>query len=217
VVPPGGWHHVAGTYDGHRLTVYIDGQPAAAAAAAGPIRPSTGTNVMVGADPVNPVRKFTGAIDEARIYSRALSPAEITGLYAASDPGYGAGDPALVLLLPMDEGSGSHTADAVTGLAETLVGGDWVPGRHGSALSFTASASLTARVSRQQYNENNGAAFAVTILQDLFGYQPGGRGAALRDPAASRGISARLHGVTWRGRRYTITSTPAGLALSQGR
>ncbi len=213
-VPPGSWHHVAGTFDGKRITVYIDGSQAATATAKGSISPSAGTNLLVGADPIDPAAKFTGAVDEVRVYQRALSAAEIAALYAATGTGYGSTDPALVLRLPMDEGSGQYTVDAVTGIAGTVIAAEWVPGRFGTALEFTKSTAVTTRISRQQYNQNNGGAFAAAMLQDLFGYAPDGQRAALRDPATPRGVAASLHGLTWQGRRYTLSSTGAGVSLA---
>ena len=213
-VPAGGWHHVAGTFDGQHVAVYIDGALAGTATAAGSISPSTGTNVMVAADPIDPQAKFSGSVDEVRIYNRALSAGEVAALSTAADAGYGSTDPALVLRLPMDEGSGQQTADAVTGQQETVIAGSWVPGRFGRALSFTKSAQLTARISRQQYNENNGGTFASTILQDLFGYAPDGRQIVLRDPGTSRGVDASLHGIPWQGKLYTLTSGSSGIKLT---
>jgi concanavalin A-like lectin/glucanase superfamily protein len=212
-VPTGSWHHVAGTFNGTELAIYIDGKPAGSAAVSGSLSPSTGTNLMVGADPINPVSKFTGAVDEVRVYSRALSAAEIAAACAAGDAAYGGDDPALVLRLPMDEGHGTRTADAVTGLEETIIAGRWVPGRYGSALYFAESRALTHRISRQQYNENNGASFASTILTDLFGYAPDGQRIALRDPGTPRGVTGSLRGIAWKGRSYTLTSTSSGISI----
>lgn len=212
-VPTGSWHHVAGTFDGKELAVYIDGQPAATTAVAGSLSPSAGTNLMVAADPINPVNKLTGAVDEVRVYGRALSAAEIGALYTASDGAYGSDDPALVLRLPLDEGHGGSVVDAVTGLEETIIAGRWVPGRFGGALSFAGSGALTHRVSRQQYNENNGGAFSSIMLTDLFGCAPDGQRMALLDPATPRGIDATLAGIPWQGALYTLTSTPSGLTL----
>jgi hypothetical protein len=212
-VPTGSWHHVAGPFDGTELAVYIDGQLAATTAAAGSLSLSAGTNLMVGADPINPVNKFTGAVDEVRVYSRALSAAEIAALYAADNAAYGSDDPALELRLPLDEGRGGYTVDAVTGLEETIIAGRWVSGRYGSALGFAESGTLTYRISRQQYNENNGAAFSSIMLTDLFGYAPDGQQMALLDPAAPRGLDASLVGIPWHGGLYTITSTPSGLVI----
>lgn len=77
---PAGWrssfHTVAGTYDGQKLVVYVDGKEAAS-------RPCTGeisTNpweVAIGIDTELPDRKFDGAIRRAAIYGRALSADEI--------------------------------------------------------------------------------------------------------------------------------------------
>lgn len=216
-VPTGSWHHVAGTFDGNELALYIDGELAATTAIAGSLSPSTGTNLMVAADPINPIDKLTGAVDEVRVYSRALSAAEIAALHAAGDAAYGSDDPALELRLPLDEGRGGSAVDAVTGLEETIIAGRWVPGRHGSALSFAESGALTHRVSRQQYNENNGAAFSSIMLTDLFGYAPDGQRITLLDPATPRGVDASLTAITWRGGLYTLTSTPSGLTLAGSR
>ncbi len=212
-VPTGSWHHVAATFDGQHVSVYIDGVLAAATSASGSLSPAVGANLMVGADPVDPQAKFSGAVDELRVYGRALSATEIAAQCAASDPGLGAGDPALVLRLPMDEGRGRETTDTVTGLAETILAARWVPGRFGSALMLTKSSDLTTRISRQQYNENNGAAFTATILQDLFGYDPDGERLAVRDPNTPRGVDATLHGITWKGQHYAMTSDRSGLRL----
>ena len=212
-VPAGSWHHLAGTFDGQHIAVYIDGALVATTAASGAISPSAGTNVMVAADPIDPQAKFSGVIDEVRIYDRALAAGEVAALWAAPDAGYGDSDPALVLRLPMDEGSGRRTADSVTGQEETIIAGDWVPGRSGSALSFARSPQLTARISRQQYNENNGGSFASTIVADLFGYAPDGQQVAVRDPGTPRGVTASLHGIRWQDRLYTLTSTPSGITV----
>ncbi|MFD4972083.1 LamG-like jellyroll fold domain-containing protein [Streptomyces sp. NPDC058424] len=215
-VPVGGWHQVAGTFDGQRVALYIDGVMVASTAARGSLAPAPGTNLMVGADPVDPESKFTGAVDEVRLYDRSLSAAEIADLYAADFAAHGADDPALVLWLPMAEGRGSRTADAATGAMETVVGGSWVPGRHGGALALARSDRLIARISRQQYNENNGGAFTSVILQDLFGYAPDGERATLHDSSTPRGVDARLRGITLNGRSHTIVSDRSGVRLTAG-
>ncbi|MPZ84303.1 MAG: hypothetical protein GEV28_29465 [Actinophytocola sp.] len=211
-VPVGEWHHLAGTFDGERVTLYLDGVMVASTAAKGSLGPATGTNLIVGADPVDPESKFTGAVDDVRLYDRGLSAAEIAELFAAADSGVD--DPALVLRLPMEEGRGNATVDAVTGATQTVLGGRWVAGRTGGALEFAKSSRLIARISRQQYNENNGGAFTSVILQDLFGYTPDGERVALRDPATPRGVDAVLRGITLGDRSYTIVSDRSGLRLT---
>jgi hypothetical protein len=74
-LPLNAWTHVAGTYDGTTLRLYINGVQAASTAISGSITTSTGPlriggNSMWG-------EYFQGRIDEVRIYNRALSQAEI--------------------------------------------------------------------------------------------------------------------------------------------
>jgi hypothetical protein len=80
------WHHVAATYDGATVKIYIDGILDASGPAAGDVSDSTGSltfahNAVRGAqEPVNN-GFFTGSLDEIRWYNRNLSAAEITALH----------------------------------------------------------------------------------------------------------------------------------------
>ena len=69
------WTHVAGTYDGTTLRLYINGVQAASTAVSGPIASSTGP-LRIGGNSLWG-EFFQGLIDEVRIYDRALSQAEI--------------------------------------------------------------------------------------------------------------------------------------------
>ncbi len=73
----GVWTHVAATYDGMILRLYVDGREVARRRASGAIAPGAGPFLM-GND--GSKRLFSGAIDEAFLDSRALSAAEIVGL-----------------------------------------------------------------------------------------------------------------------------------------
>ena len=84
VVTAGQWHHVAGTYDGAKLQLYIDGQPwGVPTPHTGAISPMRSDSFLtVGAEDGRTVcpgcvgsRYFNGLIDEAAIYNRALSTA----------------------------------------------------------------------------------------------------------------------------------------------
>jgi hypothetical protein len=81
-VPFGQFVHVAGTFDGMRLAVFVNGQ----------IQSETGTgsqatvplnarNLRIGADSAGG-SLFTGVIDEVRIFNRGLSDGEIATLFA---------------------------------------------------------------------------------------------------------------------------------------
>ncbi len=69
------WAHVAVTYDGTILRLYVNGTQVATQAQTGAITASTGALRLGG----NAVwgEFFGGLIDDARIYNRALTPAEI--------------------------------------------------------------------------------------------------------------------------------------------
>ncbi|HVE39135.1 MAG TPA: DUF1553 domain-containing protein, partial [Planctomycetota bacterium] len=82
-----GWHHVAVTYDGSRaaagISVYVDGRPERLKVLLDFINQSFATEhpfrIGAGRDP------FRGALDDVRVYARALSAEEVAWL-ATTDP-----------------------------------------------------------------------------------------------------------------------------------
>ncbi len=76
----GAWHHVAGTYDGGQLKLYVDGVLVASRMRAGVIA-STTFDVNLGRDAENTTRRYRGLIDDVRIYRGALSKTEILKLF----------------------------------------------------------------------------------------------------------------------------------------
>ena len=70
-LPLGTWSHVAMTYDGSMLRLYINGADAGSRAATGTMLPAPEAGILGGAS------AFAGTIDELRFYRRALSPAEV--------------------------------------------------------------------------------------------------------------------------------------------
>jgi beta-galactosidase len=76
----GQWHHVAGTYDGSQVKLYVNGGLVGTADYEGPIDINT-YPVNIGRNSEATNRLYNGAIDEVRIYNRALSAGEI--LYLA--------------------------------------------------------------------------------------------------------------------------------------
>jgi len=75
------WVHVAATYDGATMTLYINGVPSGTLAATGAI-PTNALSLKLGADSTG-ANRFNGLIDEARVFNRALTPAEVNNLYLA--------------------------------------------------------------------------------------------------------------------------------------
>ena len=72
----GAWHHVAATYDGSSLKLYIDGELEGETAASGAI-PTNTANMMLGANENQPGRNFYGQMDEIRIWNTARTQEEI--------------------------------------------------------------------------------------------------------------------------------------------
>ncbi|MDQ1257525.1 MAG: beta-galactosidase, partial [Candidatus Hydrogenedentes bacterium] len=71
----GHWHHLAGVYDGKQLALYIDGALAATAACSGNLNYSY-YPVCIGRNP-EAEHALRGAVDEVRLYGRALSADEV--------------------------------------------------------------------------------------------------------------------------------------------
>lgn len=72
----GDWYHVAGTYDGMEIKVYVDGSLRATTAHEDYIEiQSHNLNIARNSEEVD--RYYGGVIDEVRIYNRALSEPEI--------------------------------------------------------------------------------------------------------------------------------------------
>jgi hypothetical protein len=74
----GDWHHVAATYDGKVKIVYLDGVSVGSIAATGKIETSGGRLLLgAGRDLTPTTHHLAGRIDDARLYSRALSAADV--------------------------------------------------------------------------------------------------------------------------------------------
>ena len=81
---PGAWIHVVGTYDGATIKLYINGVLENTVSQTGNIRNSNFVTHVAGG--WNGVR-YAGVLDDARLYSRALTTAEIQSLYALGTEG----------------------------------------------------------------------------------------------------------------------------------
>ena len=154
------WSYVALTYDGSTLRLFVNGRQAASRATTGTIE-TTGNPLWFGGN--HPFGEFfDGLIDEARVYDRALTEAEIradmgisvaarrsargrANVVAGSRP---ARSPAvgLVAAYSFDEGAGTSVADGSgNGNVGTVTGARWTRGRYGHALNFDG-ADDTVRV-----------------------------------------------------------------------
>ncbi|CAN5498558.1 hypothetical protein BH10PLA1_BH10PLA1_01850 [soil metagenome] len=79
----GAWHLVTGTYDGAAMVLYVDGVAVASAAKSGVIA-TTADPLAIGMKAGSTVAGnfFKGLLDDTRIYSRALSAAEVQTLFS---------------------------------------------------------------------------------------------------------------------------------------
>jgi hypothetical protein len=93
-VPLNTWSHVAMTYDGSNLRMYLNGQLVGSAPAGGGISTNGNANTcpMIGNEPdgCNVQQSgfgFVGSIDELEVFGRALQPAEIQTIFNAGTAG----------------------------------------------------------------------------------------------------------------------------------
>ncbi len=81
VVDDGQWHHVVLVYTGSAKQIYIDRELNASRSYAQPIR-TNNFNLRLGMNQEYAPAYYGGALDEVRVYNRALTPAEVTTLYS---------------------------------------------------------------------------------------------------------------------------------------
>jgi len=75
----GYWHHLAGTFDGQRAVLYVDGREDASVQTQELIRYSATSKMSIGGRR-DASHSLNGMADDVRLYSYALSPAAIVGL-----------------------------------------------------------------------------------------------------------------------------------------
>ena len=75
VLPVNAWTHLAATYDGTTMRLYVNGVQVASRPQTGNIATSTNP-LQIGGDSIYG-QYWSGRIDEVRVYNRALSAAEI--------------------------------------------------------------------------------------------------------------------------------------------
>lgn len=78
-VDDGRWHHVAGVYDGEKISLYIDSQLDHSEDASGSIR-FDDKQVRIGSNSDYPSRTWYGLIDDVRIYSYGMTGQEVAAL-----------------------------------------------------------------------------------------------------------------------------------------
>ncbi|MCX6924670.1 MAG: hypothetical protein NT154_15865 [Verrucomicrobia bacterium] len=142
-VSPGQWHHIAGTYDGTKLQLYVDGRPQGRPNYhTGPMPPmERGNFVSIGSEQgrtlepqITRTRYFQGLIDEVAIYNRALSAEEIAAIHRAKGAAPSKNLPAGLVSWWLAEGNAMDSADHTNGVLKNGVG--FAPGVAGQAFVF---------------------------------------------------------------------------------
>jgi hypothetical protein len=131
-IPQGLWVHLASTWDGTTIRHYLNGvQLQETAAFSGPIFASDAALIIGANVPFNNTA-LKGILDDLRLYSHALSPAEVSALAGTT--------PQLVGHWSFDEGGGTNlwdsSAQANHGTLINPQTNTWTTGMHGSALYF---------------------------------------------------------------------------------
>jgi len=82
----GNWHHLAGTYDGQDLKLYVDGELEVTKNVGSFTLndQATAPDLAIGRLGPNPAEYYNGTIDQVRIYNRSLSDAEIASFVNSS-------------------------------------------------------------------------------------------------------------------------------------
>ena len=160
----GTFHHVAGTYDGATMRLYIDGTEVASTPAAFSIADAS-VNLLLGNSQGNPGRVFHGVLDEVRIWNVARSGDQIRARMSTQLPAiyYATADSGLVGYWRLNEGMGQVAGDLTPngnhGRLGSTVGADaqdplWVSvqdfptavpgsnGGHAPSLRFALHANL---------------------------------------------------------------------------
>jgi chitodextrinase len=132
-LPANTWTHLAATYDGTNLRLFVNGVRVATTAATGSLVVSNGV-LRIGGNSIWG-EWFSGSIDEVRVYNRALTAAQLQA--DMGDPISG-----LVGAWSFDQ-SGSTVPDASgNGNTGTVSGATWTSaGKFGGALTFDGASS----------------------------------------------------------------------------
>lgn len=79
-LPLGRWAHLAGTFDGQAIRIYVDGEEQGVMPRPEAVNP-TDAPLCLGSFAVDHEAHFVGRLDEVRLFDRALAPAEIRRHY----------------------------------------------------------------------------------------------------------------------------------------
>jgi hypothetical protein len=145
VVPANTWTHLAVTYDGSTLRLYLNGNQVSSGSRTGALATSSNP-LQIGGDSIFG-QYFQGLIDDVRVYNRALSAAEVqqdmtTPVVAAASAPTPTGG--LVAAYSFNEAAGTSVADVSgNGNTGTIIGATWTSeGQSNAGLSFDGASNM---------------------------------------------------------------------------
>jgi glucose/arabinose dehydrogenase/chitodextrinase len=182
-LPLNAWSHLAASFDGQSLRLYVDGTQVANRAETGSIPTSNGA-LTIGGDALYG-QYFAGRIDEVRIYNQALTASQIQSDMAAPvDGGSDTTPPTASVTSPTPGSTASHvvplSASASDNVAVqsvefrmdgTTLGSDVTPPYTfdwDSTASSNGQHTLTAVARDASGNQTTSAAVAVTAFNPVF-------------------------------------------------
>jgi hypothetical protein len=110
----GEWHHIAGTYDGTRVHLYVDGvEQGIGTLTSGSIAYGLpATELLIGQYPGTCSLPFPGEVDEVEVFNRALNLGEIQAIYNAGSAGKCKGP---TILVNIKRGSDPNSINTCSG------------------------------------------------------------------------------------------------------
>lgn len=138
------WHHVAYSLSGTTHVLYVDGVATTATATPDSATPTAAFAGATGAG----TERLTGALDDLRVYSRALGPAEVLALAQGRQPGTGVATHTLADAFANAASASQFiiASGIVTGSSTISAHGDWL--NYGGRFTGTGTVTLTAGAAR---------------------------------------------------------------------
>jgi len=124
---PGAWHHLAGTYDGSNVRLYVDGTQTAITPIVGNLDTDAAALRIGNRELSTGIGYFDGYIDDVKVYDYARSPAQISGEDMANVgetiSGFAAGDDVLLINLQGDTTNNANVGAYEIGAAQSVSSG----------------------------------------------------------------------------------------------
>ena len=146
-LPVGKWVHVAATYDGSSMRIYLDGKLMGSVKKSGFISTNSSVAVRMGDNPKGG-RAFDGTIDDVRVYSRALSASELANLDITPQLSADAGPDKLLRCTDTYRTVGGSTSSTGATYRWTSTDGQVLSGVKSSSAKVSQAGTYTLTVSQ---------------------------------------------------------------------